>query len=63
MNLKYIFNPKSKTHWLNLLGAIVTALTSMKGVISPELFPVIMGSFVAAQHYVRGLTSTKITEK
>lgn len=63
MDTRYIFNRKSKTHWLNLFGAVITALTAMEGVIPPEYFPVVMGTFVGLQHFVRGLTNTAITAK
>ena len=64
---KKIFNPKSKTHWVNGIGLVASAglmvLPGLKGSISPEAFPWILAGFAATNHVLRNLTNTAITDK
>ena len=64
---KKIFNPRSKTHWLNGVGMIVSAgllvLPGLQGSITPEAFPWILAGITAANHVLRNMTTTSITDK
>ncbi|MGB2815284.1 MAG: hypothetical protein WBC75_09400 [Dehalococcoidales bacterium] len=67
MNSKRIFNPKSKTHWLNGVGMVTSAallvLPGLGGSISPDTFPWILAGVTASNHILRSVTDTAITDK
>jgi len=67
MTPKHIFNPNSKTHWVNGAGMAVSAallvLPGLQGSITPEMFPWILAGITAINHILRSVTTTSITDK
>lgn len=65
--MKKIFNPRSKTHWVNGAGMAASAgllvLPGLDGSIPPEAFPWVLAGFAATNHVLRSITTTPIDEK
>jgi hypothetical protein len=67
MQPKHLFNPASKTHWVNGAGMAVSAallvLPGLQGSITPEAFPWILAGITATNHVLRSITNKSITDK
>ena len=67
MTPQHIFNPRSKTHWVNGAGMAVSAallvLPGLQGSITPEAFPWILAGITATNHILRSVTTSSITAK
>ena len=64
---KKIFNPASKTHWVNGAGVVISAgllvLPGLQGSIPPETFPWILAGVTGTNHVLRSITDTSIEQK
>lgn len=64
---KKVFNPRSKTHWLNGVGLAASAgllvLPGLQGSIDPGTFPWVLAGVTAANHVLRSVTDTAIDAK
>lgn len=67
MDSRHIFNPRSKTHWVNGVGMAASAgllvLPGLQGSIGPEAFPWILAGVTATNHVLRSVTTTAVTHK
>ncbi len=67
MNMKTLYNLKSKTHnaamGVTFFGGLLTFLPTMRQFIPPDYFGAIMIFIGLAFHYLRSITVTSVEEK
>ena len=63
----YIFNPNSKTHWVNAAGMVASGallvLPGLDGSIPASAYPWILAGFAFVNHILRSVTNKAITDK
>jgi len=64
---KKVFNPKSKTHWVNGIAMGASAgllvLPGLNGSIHPEAYPWVLAGFAGVNHVLRNMTTKSIDDK